>query len=1165
MLVTDSQNSNFMYCGTPTTQAKQVCRPSDRRSVRPKPARVPPELLGGYPPRKTLDPWLGPCSLSELGWVSGSSSCGEPGNQRKTIHVDFLEPQRDVGRETWEVESTPMLMKKKKKKPKQKRYSQPRAGGLWDDDSADEPKSHSFAADPQKSGVLPSQSTTMGTEYGPVSKENLKKECVVDSRAAKLIAENFVSESLKVPLCPSEEPLKSELNSQPRLRVESEVKGNKSVPLSQDKKLLQQDECKPQPVPQLKTPVPKSQEINSFNLKGPLSEISAHHLETPLEIRPKEGHSPVLNQEVKGSMSRPTTAKELPNLIPTLTANNPLESILQEGDDESKMTKLQNIKQEQFSEGAEEVKELKKEAFPKRKQEISIFVSEQLQGKVLDQIPELGNEPFKRIAGDGKSRKGRGSSGKVRANSGKVRARPELSCPIDSQKYSMADLVPSEPALKTEQMAAGGKNEELGLDSSKQPGTMADLIEAVVMGEPKEKTDPMVPLIPLGNQSGITQISGGSTERGAVAIDMGVSNQSKEGKCPWMDSEAAPWISEKPKKRGNEGKNKKFKNSYSIQPARMESKAEILRPPFEGNDGAAGSSPHKNKELGLSFPKMHDPLFSDTSSTPTVELVDRKGRNVEASSFELGALSENKTSTVKDCAVTQSAAMVTDVSCQDQIQGVEFIPLVLSEESKTDAAKEQTAVADKPNKRSDDGKSKKVKNNFPQKHILENKIDAAKIHVPMETTEDHRIEGLGYVDENRNITFTCPRIPPGLMNKSAPLEAMESAANEKLPISTPQVVKEGDFFPDTLAESGQEAAPAQISKLVVVDDCSKDGVPDQERPKAPSTVMPSTNTGVALIFPAAIETVGSHGNHYSKNKGELAYPMKNEEGINGGHVVGKSESVHSGASEHLIEKTTEPAKGHVLPRAPEDHSLPGEVRVLEACADRGNFPACPVKKEKETEEGSAPAQIPGLLGDKAQKPSSCEDQNAECRDSKDSDSLNKGVDVTLLPAKSKKDELKEMSLACKITELEYASLVTRDLQSNFLCGEVEAPPSGMVDELVVTAPKGLQLPEPKDKILEAPLKRTEISEPVALGEGKKENKSRMAEPVKGYMRPTKSRGLTPLLPKSTIQERERSKQRKSIGMNQPLLGKCVCLRLLSQHQKGRKLVPWFHSNSNHPC
>ncbi|XP_077848457.1 microtubule-associated protein 4 isoform X1 [Macaca mulatta] len=1138
-------SANFMYCGTPPTQAKQVCRPSDRRSARPKPARVPPELLGGSPPWKTLDHRLGHCSLSESGWVSGSSSCGGPGNQRKSIHVDSLEPQRDLGREAWDIESTPIMMKKKKKKPKQKRYSQPRAGGPWDDDNADKPKGHPFAADTQKSGVLPSQPTTMGTEYGLVSGENLKRECVVNSSAARLVTENFVSESLRIPLYPSEETPKTAVSYQSKLRVEEESKGNKSVPQGQDKKLLKQHEHRPQPAPHLKTPIDKSQSVGPLNLKGPLADVSAYNVETPLDIRLKEGCSPILDQEVMGVVSKPTAAKEIPNLIPTLIASNPLECNLKEGNNESKMTKLQNVKLKEFPEGAEEDKELKKEAFPNQRQEISIFTSEQLQGQLLVQVPGVENETFKRMAGDGKSRKGRGSSGKMRTDSGKVKAKSEMPFPLDSQKDGRAVLIPSEPVSKTEGMTTQDKSEELGLNSSKQPGTKADLTEALVMGEPKEMTQPkmagtMQALIPLESGSGITQTSGVRTETGDVVKDMGVSNQSKEGKCPWKDHEAAPWISEKPKKRGNEGKSKKFKNSYSTQPARMERKEEILNPPFEGKDGDAGSIPHKSKEIGFTFPKMHDSLFSHTPDTPTVEVVDRKGGNFEVNFVELGTLGENKISTVKASAVTEQPAKVTDVSCQEQIQGAGFVPSVVSEENKTDAANRYTSVADKPSKRINDGKSKKVKNSSPEKHILENKIDATKIHVPMETTGDQGIEGMAYMDENRNITFTCPRTPSELINKSSPLKVLESAACEKLPTPTPQVVKEGDSFPDTLAKNGQEIAPAQISKSLMVDNYTKDGVPDQERPNAPSAVVPSTSTGgVALPITAAIETVNSHGDHALKNKAELADSMKNEAGIAEGHVVGESESVDNGVSKHSVEKVTELAKGHLLPGVPvEDQSLPGEARALEAYADRGNFLAHPVNEEKETKEGSAPVQIPDLLGDKAQKLSFCQDQNAQDRNSKGSDSLNKKVDLTLLSPKSENDKLKEISLAGKITELESVSLPTPEIQSDFLHSKVEAPPSEVADKLVImTASEGVQLPEPKDKILETPQKMTEKSESKTPGEGKKEDKSRMAEPMKGYMRPTKSRGLTPLLPKSTIQEQERYKQLKSTGIARPEEGR----------------------------
>ncbi|XP_032988141.1 microtubule-associated protein 4 isoform X1 [Rhinolophus ferrumequinum] len=1110
--------------GTSPTQVKQVCRPSDRRAARPRPARVPPELLGGSSSRITLDPGLGPCPLSESGWVSGSPSCGEPGNQRKTIHGDFLESQRDLGREAWALESTAMMMKKKKKKPKQKRYSQPRAGGPWDDDNAKEPKGHPFAADTQKSDVLPSQSTPMGMEYGLASRENLKKGCEVDSRTATPVAENFASESLSVPLCPLEEPLKTAIRSQPKLTVEAEDRGHKTGPQSQDRKLMQQGEY---------APAEKGQARGSLKLKGPLTEVSAHGVESPLEIRPKEGCVPVLDQEAVAGVSKPRAAKELSNSIPTLTASNPLESSLKEGNDERKMTNLQH-------ERAGEVKELKKEDFPKPRQELRISASQQLQDKEVAPIPGPGNEPFKRMASDGKSRKGGGSSGKVRASSGKVRARPEQLFLPDNQEDGRAVFGPSEPATTTGIMNAGGTSEELRLDPSKQPGSTADLPKAVVRGEPKGMTDPSVvstlqALIPLGNESGVAQTSSSRTERGAVAIDLGVSNQGKEGRCPWMDREAAPWISEKPKKRGNEGKNKKVKNDYSTQPARMESKEETLSPPFVGKGGGAGGTPHQNKELGLTFPVNHEPVFSHTSDTPTVEIVDRKGKNVEVNSFELGALGENK-NTVKDSAVTGTATKVTDVSCQDQTQGPGFVPSVLPEECKTDAAKGLTAVADKPNKRSKDGKSKKVKSSFPEKHILESKTDATKTHVALEATGVHKVEGMGYMDENRNIT--CRRTPSGGINKSAPLEALDSAASEKPPTPTPQVAKESDSFPDTLAERRQETAPVQTSKLLAVDNCSKDGVPDQERPWAPSAITPSTSTGgSALTFPASVETISSPGDNRVKNKGELAGPMKNGAGVDGGHVTGEPELVPSGASKHSVEKKAELAKGHLSGVLVEEQSPPSEVRGREACAERSHLTAQPVNKKEECEEGSAAVQAPSVLGGEAQKPRFCEDQNAEGGASGGPASVKDEVDRTLLPPKSEKDKLEVTHPSSEITELEDVSLPTAELRSELLGGEVAATPSRVVDKLVATASKVLQLPDPKERLSEAPENMTEKLEPKAPGEGKKEDKNRMAEVMKGYMRPTKSRGLPPSLPKPAPQDRERSTPPKRSGIAKPEEGR----------------------------
>lgn len=1078
--------------------------------------------------------------------MSGSSSCGEPGNPRKTSHVDVLEPQRDLGREAWDIESTAMMMKKKKKKPKQKRYSQPRAGGPWDDDSAKEPKGRPFAAGPQKSDVLPSPATTVGTEYGLASGEDLKKDRDIDPKTATLVAESSVSESLGVPLCPLEEPMKS----QPKLRAEAEVKGNRAGPQSRDGKALQQGES---------PPVDKIQNLGSLRLQGPPTEVSAHQVEIPSEVRPREGCSPVLDQEALGTVSKPTAAKELPNSIPTLTAGSPLEKSLTEGNDERKVTNLQNDKQKEFSKGAEQVKELHKEAFPQQGQGMSILASEQLQDRAVVQVPGPGSEPFRRMAGDGKSRKGRGSSGKVRAGSGKGRARAETPFLPHGQEDGRAVLVPSEPDPQTERSPTGEKRAEL--DSSKHPGIMADLPESGVMGKPKETTDPseagtLQASAPLGNGSGMTQTSGARTERGAIATHPGVSNQSKEEKCPWMDREAAPWISERPKKRNNEGKTKKFKNSYSAQSARMESKEELLSPPFV-EKGDTGSTPLQSKELGLTFPINHEPLPSHASDTSIAGAVDRKGGNVEVNSFELGVLGGDKTHTVKDSAVTEAATKVTDVSRQDQTQGAGFVPSVLPEEHQTAAANGHTAVADKPNKRDNGEKSKKAKNSFPEKHILESKTDVTQVHVPIEATGVHGIEGMGYVDENRNITFTCPSTRPGVINKTVPVEALDSAACEKLPTPAFQVVKEGDSFPDTLAESRQETAPAHTSKLLAVDNGSKDGVLDRERPKAPSAVTPPAGPGRgALPSTAPVDSGSSPGDKGLKNKGELADPIISEAGTDGGHVTGKAESVPSGASEHSTGEIAELAKGRFSGVPVDGQSRPGDVKGLEACADRNNFPTYPVNKKKECEKSSAPVQIPDVLGDKAQEPHFHEDQNAEGREAKGPASLNKEVDVTPLPPKSGKSKLEVISLASKITELEDISLPTPALQSDLLDGRVEASPPRLVDTLAVNACKELQPPGPQDRISEAPGKMVEEPEPEAVGEGKKEDKSRMAEPVKGYMRPTKSRGLPPSLPKSTVQERERPKQAKASGMAQPW---AVCVRVAfdsaSERQRACALVP----------
>ncbi|XP_029418176.1 microtubule-associated protein 4 isoform X3 [Nannospalax galili] len=1104
--------------GTPPSQGKQVCRPSYHRSAQPKPAEAPSKLLEGSPSLKTLDDNQSPCPFSELGWVPGSSSYGERGNQRKSIHSDFLAPQRDHGREAWDTEGmSMMMMKKKKKKPKQKRYPQSQVGGPWDDDIA-EPKGHLFVAGPHKSDVLSSQPTPKGTEYGFVSRDNLKSDCRVGSECLRVTSYS------------------EQTNSQSKLRVEEEGRGRKSLPESQDTNLLQQEEHKA-PTSFLKPSVDTRQSVGPPSQKEPLTEVSVQKVETLLETRPKDGCSAVLSQDIMNGVSKLTTAKVLPSLIPTSTASSPLEDSLKEANNKSKVTKLQDVKnQKEFPDKVREVKELKTEVFPKQREEISLFTSQELKDQVLMQAPGARNETFKRVTGDGRSRKGRGSSGKVRAGSGRLRGKSEVPFLLDSEDARA--VLPSELVPETKKkVTAVDKRGEQELDSSKQPGAVTELTEPVAVRVDKEMTasveSTMQALIPLETGSGLTQTSDARIERGAE-----VKNTGKEGKYPWVDHESTPWISEKPKKKGNEGRNKKFKNNYPVQPTRMGGKEEIVNPPFVEKDSDTGTISLKNRELGQNFPKPHDPIFLHTSHTPTVEVLDRKNKNVEANSVDLGVLEGNKKNTIKDTAITEPAVKATDVSSQNQIQGAGFIPSVVSEKNKRGAAKRHAAVADKPNKRSNDEKCKEAKSSFPEEHILEIKTDTAKIHIPMETTGDHRIEVMGYVDENRNIAFTCPRTPSGPINKSAPLEVVESADCETLSTPTSQVIKKGDSLPDTCTKNEQERVPDQISRLLVEDTYNKDGVPGQERPAIPSSVKPSSTERVAVTFTEGTEKVNSYGDHCLKNKGKLDDHRKNKVGvINEGHEVRESESVHHVASKHTVQQVTEPSKEHFLPGMPtENQSLPGEVRVLDTHADNGALPASLVNKEKGTKRDSAPVQNPDL-GSKAQKLSLCEYQNVKERDSKSPHSLDNKVDTTLWPLKNEKEKMKEISLPCEVTKLESVPMLTPALLSDFSCGSVEGPPSAVEDKLVVTASEDHQVPELKDSIVEAPQKLTEKSELETLDERKKKDKSRMAEPVKGYMRPTKSRGLTPLLPKFTSQERDKSRLLKSSGIARQEEGK----------------------------
>lgn len=1001
--------------------------------------------------------------------VSGSSSCGEHGSQRKSIYAESLVSQKDHGREAKDIENMPMIMRKKKKKSKQKRYPQSQAGGPWDV-NADKPKDHPVVLGPLKSDVDPGQPTTEGTESGPVSREVLKFDC---------------AESHSITSCP-EKPTETVVNAQLKLRVEEDHRGNSSVPENQD----------------------AIRAVGPSSLEGSPIDSAAHKGTIQLG-----GCSLILGQEIMDRVSEPTTEKVLSNLTLTSTKHSPSRDHVKEGSGESHRSDVQA-----FAAGTVGAGERKPETSPQQRGGTSQSVSKELKDQELIQAPGLEIEPFKRKIGDSRNRKGRGP-GKVKVGSGKLGSKSEVSFLPNSVKEQRAATMPNESVPEPKIVSIEAPRRGLDLDSSEQPEAISDLTESVVRVS-EDMADAGVgstiqPLISLETGSSLTQTSEANSERRAE-----VKNQSKEEKCPGMDHESTPWISAKTKKRDNESRNKKFKNNYPVQPRKMEDKEEVICPPClkESDDGNLARN---NRELGQTFPKIDDSWLSHTSHTPSVEVADKKSKN----SVELGDLVGNKTNSVQGSTVTiEPAAKVTDGSPQDPICGAGFVPSIEPEGKKTRVAKGHSAAADKPNEGSNGGKRKQAENSFPEKHSVEIRTDTTQIHIPMETTADCRTEGMGYMDENRNITFTSGLAPSGLMSKSAPPEVIESAGCETLPCPTPQVVKEEDSFPDTPRKSGQERFLAHNSSLLVQDTYSRDEVPGQDRYKAPSATVPSTSTeGVSGTSTGAQGKFNGHGDHSLKNNGELLDCRKNEIGIiSERHEVGELEAEQHGSSKHSAGPATEPAEGYFLTSVPtESQDLTQERRVLEA-----SLPASLVKEEKRTEKHPAPVQIPDPLRSETPKFSLSEDQNE--RDSKGSDSLGKKVDTILLPPENEKDKLKETSLSCEVRQLGCVAMSTTE-QSDFSCGSVEGE-----DKLVVTAYKDPQVPQFKGNESEGPQKMMGTSELKLLSERKKEDKSKTAEPVKGYMRPTKSRGLTHFC--QSLQARK--EPLKSSGMTLP--GKRVC-------------------------
>uniref|UniRef100_A0A8B9UJ82 Microtubule-associated protein n=1 Tax=Anas zonorhyncha TaxID=75864 RepID=A0A8B9UJ82_9AVES len=294
--------------GLPTAQIRQANKSSDRRFGRAKPAAVPvadvpEERLVGLPQQKSTDPRVDPCSVAEPGSVAGASPRTRVSHKKATeqpsgVLPELVESCRDAPRESWDLEGSLAVVKKKKKKPKQKRNQPPRATEFWDENSAVSraPKNSPVGGELQKPDVGPGM---------PIRASDVPKDAKIITGSPNLVDENAFSvpapgQQVQKTSTPFESPKNRDFIPKEDVRDDSWTSSSKGkrkqVPLKQGGETkLGEPVTAEVPTKPMERNVPgknekrESDEAGCAGLQASLSEaISVSKVETPLEVKPSE-------------------------------------------------------------------------------------------------------------------------------------------------------------------------------------------------------------------------------------------------------------------------------------------------------------------------------------------------------------------------------------------------------------------------------------------------------------------------------------------------------------------------------------------------------------------------------------------------------------------------------------------------------------------------------------------------------------------------------------------------------------------------------------------------------------------------------------------------------------------------------------------------------------
>lgn len=630
---------------------------------------------------------------------------------------EFVESCRDLPRESWDLEGSLAIAKKKKKKPKQKRNQLPRAMEFWDENVtvSRAPRNFPFAAEWRDPGACPmmpaearkGQSTASGSRAADMPKdaEVMIGSCILDERNA------------------SSAPAPAQQAPKPGVPLEEEMRDDGLVLQSRDKR-------KEVPLEQ----VGKAEVGEPVPAKGP--------------NKPVEGDFTGKTEKEYKESQRGGPTGSLSDAVNLSTAGTPLQpkpsaSFLSHKGKEAKCT---SPRREAFSDSVpHELQTPSASLEVAAKKMGDCEKSKEVENESFNQPSELPNE--QKAAGRTKSV----SLDKCMAVDFRT-SEGVLKTPTDTTKMPVTPPflpkpkeVPSLPSTKAEGFSEQPILLSAGSEAAKHP-TSAEVLGRTVAADSPDK-DSRKGFIALEQQTGKDLSSAQGMDRprkkhgeGKVRkpkscseellLSEDISKLTEGERADEAVKETAypdkgrgfsarghlsasvthPYPTDKPKKRGSDGRSKRSERSFFQQPF-VGDKMDPSSFPARSDNAVEVGVGEKGREKGCVTAECFEEIISHVTKMqrPIDQVTERSKENVGKSEVaDLGALDqpfllESGREEAKHLPAAATISKPTEVSLVSPGKEAGMASAGESVGVNPDAA----LVADKPRKRSSDGKRKK--------------------------------------------------------------------------------------------------------------------------------------------------------------------------------------------------------------------------------------------------------------------------------------------------------------------------------------------------------------------------------------------------------------------------------------------------------------------------